>query len=118
MTSTIAAIVTVQSVAAPAHALHPGWSHTADGRFFIGVGYPMVAIAVYWLTASTTTSSWEWLLGDLWALAAMVSFVYGFTALNEVPKKQQSVSQAIEVDPGRCEAPNEPLTRVGSGCRM
>jgi hypothetical protein len=75
---------------------HPGWRVSADGRFFILSGYPTLMIAVYWLTAAPSNTAWEWALGNAWTIVSMVSFVYGFNALNAVPRRQQKASQAIE----------------------
>ena len=75
---------------------HPGWRVSADGRFFIFSGYPTLMIAMYWLTTAPSNTTWEWALGNAWTIASMVSFVYGFNALNAVARRQQSVSQAIE----------------------
>lgn len=75
---------------------HPGWQVSADGKFFILSGYPTLMIAVYWLTTAPSNTAWEWALGNAWTIVAMVSFVYGFNALNAVPLRQQSVSEAIE----------------------
>jgi hypothetical protein len=98
MSSTIAAILTV-AVLAVWHLhtrRHPCWSATADARFYIVAGYPAVAIAVFWLVDATTATGWDWALGNLWALVAMVSFVYGFNALHRAHEQQQQASQAIE----------------------
>ena len=98
MSSTIAAILTV-AVLAVWHLRtrrHPCWSATADARFYIVAGYPAVAIAVFWLVDATTATGWDWALGNLWALVAMVSFVYGFNALHRACEQQQQVSQTIE----------------------
>lgn len=75
---------------------HPGWTISATGRFCITTGYPAVAIAVYWLSQATDTHDWEWALGNLWALGAMVLFVYGFNALREACEQQKHASRAIE----------------------
>jgi hypothetical protein len=61
---------------------HSNWSVCPDGRFFISLGYPAVAIAMYWMLDAPTHTGLEWLLGNLWALAAMICFVHGFNALN------------------------------------
>ncbi|MGE2713314.1 hypothetical protein ACQI4L_04575 [Mycolicibacterium litorale] len=79
---------------------HPGWGSSADGRFFVLSGYPAFAIAVYWLTAAPSGTAWEWAVGNGWAVVSMVSFVYGFNALNAVPRYQQSVSRTMESLPG------------------
>jgi hypothetical protein len=78
---------------------HPGWPLSADGRFFIVTGYPALMIAVCWLTTAPSGTAWEWALGNLWTIVSMASFVYGFNALNAVPRRQQSVSRVIETIP-------------------
>jgi hypothetical protein len=75
---------------------HPSWPVSSDGRFYILCGYPMVALAVYWLMGSPTSTGWEWALGNAWALVAMVSFVYGCNALNAASRQQQATAQTIE----------------------
>ena len=69
---------------------HPNWSTCPDGRFYITIGYPAVVIAVYWLLNSPTATGLEWALGNLWALGAMSSFVYGFNALDAESERQPS----------------------------
>lgn len=83
---------------------HPSWSVSADGRFFLYMGYPMVAIAAYWLTDSPTDTAWEWALGNLWALTAMTFFVYGFNALNGAAMRRSAGARAIETIPHGAEA--------------
>jgi hypothetical protein len=61
---------------------HAGWRASPDGRFYVCLGYPLVAVAVYCMTAAPTTTTWEWAMGSAWALAAASSFVAGFGALN------------------------------------
>ncbi|WP_197374167.1 hypothetical protein [Mycolicibacterium baixiangningiae] len=78
---------------------HPGWQVSSDGRFFVLSGYPTLVIAMYWLTGAPSNTAWEWALGNAWTVVSMVSFVYGFNALNAVPRHQQSVSRAIESIP-------------------
>lgn len=78
---------------------HPGWPVSADGRFYVLSGYPTLIIAGYWLTTAPSNTASEWALGNAWAIVAMVSFVYGFNALNAVEGRQQSVSEAIESSP-------------------
>jgi hypothetical protein len=75
---------------------HPCWSASADARFYIVMGYPATAIAVFWLVEATAATAWEWVIGNLWALAAMVAFVYGFNALHRTHDQQQRTSRAIE----------------------
>ncbi|MET0701839.1 MAG: hypothetical protein ABWY93_19475 [Mycobacterium sp.] len=95
---TIAAIATVAALLVCHLRIrrHPSWPVSSDGRFYIYCGYPMVALAVYWLTGSPTSTGWEWALGNAWALVAMVSFVYGGNALNAASLQQQAAAQAIE----------------------
>ena len=92
MSSTVAAILTV--VALTGWHLrtrrHPCWSASADGRFYIVAGYPAVALAVFWLVGAATTTGWEWAIGNAWALAAMVSFVYGFNALRRAASSSRT----------------------------
>ncbi len=59
----------------------------------------MVALAVYWLTASPTSTAWEWALGNLWACTAMISFVDGFNALDGASRKRRAAARAIESIP-------------------
>jgi hypothetical protein len=98
MVSTVAAIMVIAFIVVLHLRMrrHPGWWTSADGRYYVTVSYPMLAIAVYWLTSSPTGTDWEWALGNAWALAAAVSFVYGHEALDRVPKEQEAASRAIE----------------------
>ncbi|MCV7227159.1 hypothetical protein [Mycolicibacterium komossense] len=80
---------------------HPSWSVSGDGRFYIMSGYPMMALAVYWLTASPTSTEWEWALGNMWALAAMISFVYGVNALDSASHRRRAAAHTIESIPQR-----------------
>ena len=75
---------------------HPGWRASADGRLNIYCGYALVAIAVYWLDAAPTMTGWEWAVGNLLALAAMLAFVTGFGTLNRVVAEHAWASQAVE----------------------
>ncbi|KUI23825.1 hypothetical protein AU196_02145 [Mycobacterium sp. IS-1742] len=75
---------------------HPGWRVSPDGRFFVLSGYPALIIALYWLTTAPSNTAWEWALGNAWTVVSMGCFVYGFNALDAVPRSQQSVSAAIE----------------------
>lgn len=79
---------------------HPGWLASGDGRFFIQAGYPLVTIAAYWLVTAPTATAWQWALGDLWALAAMVAFVKGFDPLRHATEQHAERAQQFEaVDP-------------------
>jgi hypothetical protein len=78
---------------------HPGWQLSADGRFFVLSGYPALTIAIYCLTTAPSDTAWEWALGNAWTIVSMLSFVYGFNALNTVPRRQHSASPAIESIP-------------------
>ena len=75
---------------------HPGWLASDNGRFFIYSGYPLVAIAAYWLLSAPTTTTWEWALGNAWALAAMVSFAHGFDALHRATVRHAEFAQRLE----------------------
>ena len=79
---------------------HPGWRASDEGRFYICIGYPLIVIACYWLVAAPTATAWEWALGNLWALAAMVAFLCGFDALNTATARHAQIAQQLEtVDP-------------------
>ncbi len=109
MDVTFAAIITV-TVLSVWHfrtRRHPSWSVCGDGRFYIVSGYPMVALAVYWLTASPTSTGWEWALGNAWALAAMVSFVFGFNCLNGAAVRRRAVAREMESIPQNTVSPVE-----------
>jgi len=83
MDSTIAALITV-AVLAGWHVRtrrQASWAVSSKGRTFVLTGYFAVAIGVYWLVGAPTATGWEWLVGNLWTLGAMTSFVYGFEAL-------------------------------------
>lgn len=98
MGTTLAAIVTVVALLGwhLRTRRHPSWQVSSNGRFFIMSGYPMVAVAVYWLATSPTSTGLEWALGNGWALLAMVSFVFGFNALNDASKQRQVAARSIE----------------------
>ena len=98
MQSTITAIAVAAALSAwhLHNRRHAGWRASADGRLNIFCGYALVAIAVYWLDAAPTLVGWEWALGNLWALAAMLAFVTGFGALNRVVVEHAWASQAVE----------------------
>jgi uncharacterized membrane protein len=113
MDGSIVAIVTVVMLTAwhLQTRRNPSWSVSADGRFYIYLGYPMVAIAAYWLTTSPTDTAWEWALGDLWALVAMIFFVYGFNALHRATMHRRAGSRALETIPHGADSPGlrEPM---------
>lgn len=75
---------------------HAGWQASADGRFYILCGYPLVAVAAYWLTTAPTATAWEWAMGNAWALAAVMSFVAGFNALNSVTAEHARAAVQME----------------------
>ena len=58
-----------------------------------------VVIAVYWLTNSPKIGGFEWALGNLWALGAMIALVYGFNALNAESQRQTASELDIESVP-------------------
>ncbi|GAB3230131.1 hypothetical protein [Mycolicibacterium hippocampi] len=98
MESTITAIVLVVALSVwhLRNRRHPGWRASADGRFSIFCGYALVVFAVYWLVSAPTATAWEWALGNLWALAAMMAFVTGFGALNRVTAEHAEFAQLLE----------------------
>ena len=75
---------------------HASWRASSDGRVNIYCGYALVAIAAFWLQVAPTTTTWEWAVGNFWALGAMVAFVTGFGALNQVTAEHALASQVIE----------------------
>jgi hypothetical protein len=83
MGSTIAAIATIAGLALCHLRIrqHPGWRSSSDARSSITLGYPLVAIAVYWLAQSWHGADWAWMMGSGWAIVAMVAFVHGFKLL-------------------------------------
>lgn len=102
MSSTVAAILTVGALSGwhLRTRRHPCWSASPTARFCIAIGYAAVAIAVFWLTEATTATGWEWAIGNFWALGAMVSFVYGFSALDGACEQRRHASMTIEsIDP-------------------
>lgn len=98
MESTIAAIALVVALSAwhVHNRRHPGWRASADGRFNILCGYALVVFAVYWLVSAPTATDWEWALGNLWALGAMLAFVTGFGSLNRVTAEHAEAAQVFE----------------------
>ncbi|QZT63688.1 hypothetical protein [Mycolicibacterium austroafricanum] len=95
-TITAVAIIVVLSLWHLRNRRHPGWLASDDGRFYIQCGYPLVAVAAYALVDAPTATTWEWAIGNLWALAAMVAFVSGFEALNRATTVHAERSQAFE----------------------
>ncbi|AFM16133.1 hypothetical protein Mycch_1331 [Mycolicibacterium chubuense NBB4] len=110
MESTISALAVI-GVLSAWHLLnrrHPGWRASPEGRFFVLAGYPLVVIAVYWMASARTGTAWEWALGNAWALAAMLSFVYGFEALNRVTAEHAWRSQIAEtIEPSTGSIPRQ-----------
>ncbi|WP_099020375.1 hypothetical protein [Mycolicibacterium palauense] len=75
---------------------HPAWTASADGRFYVTLGYPLVMVAIYWMVSAPTALAWEWALGNAWALVAMMSFVYGFGCLNRDQRRCQQAALSVE----------------------
>ncbi|MGE2836527.1 hypothetical protein [Mycobacterium sp. SMC-4] len=95
-TFTAIAVVSVLAVWHVFNRRHAGWRASSEGRFFIYCGYALVAMAVYWLQTAPTATTWEWMVGNLWALGAMMAFVSGFGALNRVTVEHAVAAQAME----------------------
>ncbi|CAN5412029.1 hypothetical protein BH11ACT7_BH11ACT7_33560 [soil metagenome] len=83
---------------------HPAWPLSARGRFYISCGYPMVAIAAYFLVGFSPDTNWGWAIGLAWGAGAVAAFLRGFTALNDVLHRHQAVSQSLESIPDPAEA--------------
>ncbi len=64
---------------------HRNWSASTDGRFFVGLGYPQVAIAAFWLLQFPAGAAVEWAPASAFAASAMICFATGFAALNTSP---------------------------------
>lgn len=98
MSSTITAIAVLVVLAAwhGRNRRHPGWRASSAGRLDIFCGYFLVMIAAYWLVTAPTATAWEWALGNVWALAAMVAFVSGFDALNRVVAQHEESARQYE----------------------
>lgn len=60
---------------------HPNWCHSRDARFYITLGYPLVAVAVFFLANTIGHTDVNWLIGMVWSLVSVSLFVYGFQAL-------------------------------------
>lgn len=75
---------------------HPGWHASDAGRFYVYCGYSLVTVAGYWLSSAPSATTWEWAFGNLWTLAAMVSFVWGFDTLNRTTAHVAATAQEIE----------------------
>lgn len=98
MSSTITAIAVV--VGLTGWHVHnrrlPGWQASPEGRLNIYCGYFLVVIAVYWMVSAPTATAWEWMLGNAWALAAMVAFVSGFAMLKRATARDEALAQLME----------------------
>ncbi|MGE0220261.1 hypothetical protein [Mycolicibacterium sp.] len=110
MESTIIAIVAVLvlSVWHLHNRRHASWRVSADGRFSIYCGYALVIFAVYWMVSAPTLVAWEWALGNVWALAAMLAFVNGFGTLNRVTAEHAWMAQFMEsIEPSTGAVPRQ-----------
>lgn len=108
MESTITAVAIVLALSAwhLHNRRHAGWRASEQGRFLVLCGYSLVAIAAYWLVTAPTATTWEWALGNLWALAAMLAFVSGFELLNRTTSEHAERAQALEsVEPAKGAVP-------------
>lgn len=75
---------------------HPAWSVSAPARHHLDTACLLVVIAAYWLTDAPTTLGWEWVVGNLWLLAAVTSMALGLRALADTTLRQALMSAAIE----------------------
>lgn len=98
MESTLFAVAMVSALLAwhRRNRRHPGWHGSDAGRFYVYCGYSLVAVAGYWLYSAPHTTTWEWALGNMWALVAMVSLVWGFESLNRAAARHADIAQDIE----------------------
>jgi peptidoglycan/LPS O-acetylase OafA/YrhL len=76
---------------------HPNWRSNSLARFYITLGYPFVAVAVYLLTGASRLDGWDWALGNVWALVAAVCFVKGFQHLDSPQESQPSPMRFVPV---------------------
>jgi hypothetical protein len=75
---------------------HPAWDVSPYARFFIGVSYPMLAIAAFFLVGSPSQSGWSWVVGIAWAVAATAMMATGFGELRRVLRKQRNTALLLE----------------------
>lgn len=75
---------------------HPAWAVSARARFCVSIGYPMVAIAAYFVVAAPAQTGWDWVFGLAWAVAAIASFTAGLTALGRVLRGQHNAAMSME----------------------
>ncbi|OBF27951.1 hypothetical protein [Mycobacterium sp. ACS4331] len=87
---------------------HPNWRTNSLARFYVTLGYPLVAVAVYLLVVATGTDSWDWALGSLWALIAAVCFVLGFQHLNAPPPADTATSTPSGISAERAAGVSRP----------
>lgn len=86
---------------------HPGWQASDAGRFYVFCGYSLVAVAAYWLYTAPQATTWEWAFGNMWALLAMVSLVWGYESLNRATARHAEWAQEIEsIAPAEAATPN------------
>lgn len=75
---------------------HPAWPVSAAARCYVNTGCLLAVLAGFWLTEASSTTGWEWLVGDLLLLAAVTSTVLGRNALAATARRQARTSQALE----------------------
>lgn len=83
MGSTVAGIATILVLGAwhLRTRRHPNWRHSRDARFYITTGYPLLAVAVFFLAGANNGTDLNWVFGNIWALISCTLLVYGFQAL-------------------------------------
>jgi peptidoglycan/LPS O-acetylase OafA/YrhL len=74
----------------------PAWAVSASARGYFDSAYLLVVIAVYWLIEASTTTGWEWAVGNSLLLAAVVSAVLGHNALQAATRRQAMRSHLLE----------------------
>lgn len=98
MTSTItaSAVVVLLGLWHVRNRRHAGWQASANGRFFVLLGYPLAAVGAYWFSTAPGAAAWEWAMGCAWVSAAALSFTLGFRALRRVTAEHARAAIALE----------------------
>jgi uncharacterized membrane protein len=112
MNSTIAGIAVIVAIGAwhLRNRRHPRWRSSRDGRFYVTLGYPFLAVAVYFLAGAADGSGLDWILANAWALVSTCLFVYGFQALDAPTSEPTPVERPV----GRPAPVSEPMSHPGT----